>query len=110
MPLGSNFCGPDWSLRCGRCVRRSYSRRLLWFAGAGSYGVWSSYHHINLAGVSPIITHGVDGFVLQDPSDAVVLAGHLKNLLEYSDMRFRLGENARRTSEAHTWERNTAAV
>jgi glycosyltransferase involved in cell wall biosynthesis len=62
------------------------------------------------AGASQIITDGVDGFVLKDPNDAATLASHLKNLQEHSDLRLRMGENARRTSEAYTWERNAAAV
>ena len=61
-------------------------------------------------GVSQIISDGEDGLVLKDPSDAVALAGHLKNLQEHPDLRLRIGENARRTSEAYTWERNAAAV
>lgn len=62
------------------------------------------------AGVSQIITDGVDGFVLKDPNDAATLRSHLKNLREHADLRVRMGENARRTSEAYTWERNAAAV
>ena len=62
------------------------------------------------AGVSQIITDGVDGFVLKDPNDAATLASHLKNLREHADVRVRMGENARRTSEAYTWERNASAV
>ena len=62
------------------------------------------------AGVSQIITDGVDGFVLKDPNDAATLASHLKNLREHADLRVRMGENARRTSEAYTWERNAQAA
>jgi len=62
------------------------------------------------AGVSQIITDGADGFVLKDPNDAAMLARHLKNLYEYPDLRLRVGENARRTAEAYTWDRNAQAV
>lgn len=62
------------------------------------------------AGASQIITHGVDGFVLRDPEDALALAGHLKNLQEHPELRLCIGENARRTAEAYAWERNAAAV
>jgi glycosyltransferase involved in cell wall biosynthesis len=63
-----------------------------------------------LAGASQIITDGVDGFVLRDSGDVLALAGHLKNLQEHPDLRLRIGENARRTAEAYTWERNAASV
>ena len=61
-------------------------------------------------GGSQIVTDGVDGFVLQDANDAVTLTGYLRNLQENPDIRRRIGENARRTAEAYTWERNAAAV
>lgn len=61
-------------------------------------------------GGSQIITDGVDGFVLRDPNDAATLAGHLKNLQEHPDLGRRVGENARRTTEAYSWDRNAAAV
>lgn len=59
-------------------------------------------------GGSQIITDGVDGFVLKDPGDANALAGHVTNLQEHPDLRLQMGENARRTAEAYTWERNAA--
>lgn len=62
------------------------------------------------AGASQIITDSVDGFVLKDPNDAATLAGHLRNLQEHPDIGLRIGQNARRTAEAYTWERNAAAV
>lgn len=62
------------------------------------------------AGASEIISDGVDGFVLKDPGDRLALAGHLKNLQERPELRLRIGERARRTAEAYTWERNAAAV
>lgn len=62
------------------------------------------------AGASQIISHGVDGFVLKDPDDAHALAEHLKNLQEHADLGFHIGQSARRTAEAYTWERNAEAV
>lgn len=62
------------------------------------------------AGASQIITDGADGFVLKDPDDAFALAGHLRNLQEHPDIRLHIGENARRTAEAYTWEGNAAAA
>lgn len=61
-------------------------------------------------GGSQIITEDVDGFVLKDPNDAATLASYIKNLQEHADLRLRIGENARRTAEACTWERNAAAA
>lgn len=61
-------------------------------------------------GGSQIITESLDGFVLKDPNDAATLARHLKNLYEHPDLQLRVGENARRTAEVYTWERNAAAV
>ena len=62
------------------------------------------------AGVSQIITDNVDGFVLKDPADALTLAANLKNLQKHPELQLRIGDNARRTAEAYTWERNAAAV
>ncbi len=62
------------------------------------------------AGASEIITHDLDGFVLNDPNDAVTLARHLKNLQQDPALRLQIGENARRKGQAYTWERNAAAT
>jgi UDP-glucose:(heptosyl)LPS alpha-1,3-glucosyltransferase len=59
-------------------------------------------------GGSQIITENVDGFVLSDPNDAVALARHLRNLQEQPDLRLRIGDNARRTAQAYTWDRNAS--
>jgi UDP-glucose:(heptosyl)LPS alpha-1,3-glucosyltransferase len=41
------------------------------------------------SGVSEIITHGVDGFILKDPQDAEELARLIRFLYENSDLRHR---------------------
>lgn len=61
-------------------------------------------------GGSQIITDGVDGFVLEDPGDAVALADHIRNLQQHPDLRFRIAENARRTAETYSWERTAATA
>lgn len=61
-------------------------------------------------GGSQIITEGEDSFVLKDRNDALTLARHLKTLHEHPHLRLRIGENARRTAEAYTWERHAAGV
>jgi glycosyltransferase involved in cell wall biosynthesis len=57
-------------------------------------------------GGSQAITEAVDGFVLSDPRDSTALAKLLRRLYEQSDLRSRIGENAARTAQAYTWDRN----
>lgn len=58
------------------------------------------------AGVSELITHGENGFVLEDPQDAATLAHLLRKLALEPDLRLRIGESAARTARLYTWERN----
>ena len=58
------------------------------------------------AGVSEIITDGVDGLILKDPKDAMALAALIRRLFEDEAFRSQLGERAALTSEKYTWERN----
>lgn len=58
------------------------------------------------AGVSEIITHGVDGLILDDPKDATGLAGMIRHLCDDVELRVRLGERAAATVRQYTWERN----
>jgi UDP-glucose:(heptosyl)LPS alpha-1,3-glucosyltransferase len=58
------------------------------------------------AGVSELITHGVDGLVLEDPRDANVLSVMIRNLYSDLPLRKRLGENASSTALKYTWDRN----
>jgi len=62
------------------------------------------------AGACEIITDNQDGLVLRDPNDAVTLVHHLRSLQQDPGLRRLIGENARRTAEAYTWERNAAAT
>lgn len=57
-------------------------------------------------GTSEIMTHGVDGLILDDPRDAVGLAAMIRRLYEDEEFRDRLGERAAETSRQYTWERN----
>lgn len=57
-------------------------------------------------GTSEIITDGVDGLILQDPTDARTLSMMIRRLYEDPEFRRRLGENAARTALQYTWERN----
>jgi glycosyltransferase involved in cell wall biosynthesis len=58
------------------------------------------------AGVAEIITHGVDGLILDDPTDSKVLATMIRHLYEDEALRSRLGERAAETARQYTWERN----
>jgi glycosyltransferase involved in cell wall biosynthesis len=57
-------------------------------------------------GASEIITHGVDGLILDDPKDAIALATMIRRLYEDQAFSSRLGERAADTALQYTWERN----
>lgn len=48
------------------------------------------------AGVSEIVTNGVDGLILEDPRDAAGLAAMIRRLHEDKKFRDRLGERSSR--------------
>jgi glycosyltransferase involved in cell wall biosynthesis len=58
------------------------------------------------AGVAEIITHEVDGLILDDPKDSKALATMIRQLYEDEAFRSRLGERAVETARQYTWERN----
>jgi len=58
------------------------------------------------AGVSELVTHGVDGFVLDDPRDSRQLAHLIHQICVDEDLRQRLGSSATETARHYTWERN----
>lgn len=58
------------------------------------------------AGVSEIVTDGEDALVLQDPTNAEELAGLIRRVYEDAELRWHLAENATRTMQEYTWERN----
>ena len=57
-------------------------------------------------GASEVLREGESGFLLEDPLDAPALADRMEKLLS-SDLRRRMGEQARRIAEAYPVERNT---
>jgi glycosyltransferase involved in cell wall biosynthesis len=57
-------------------------------------------------GTCEIITHGVDGLILDDPKDATRLATMIRRLCEDKTFREGLGERAAQTARQYTWERN----
>lgn len=59
-------------------------------------------------GGSQVITDGLDGFVLEDPTDSATLAQLVERLHAQPDLRRRVGEAAARTAQSYTWERNAS--
>lgn len=59
------------------------------------------------AGASALVTNGVDGLVLDDPTDVQKLVGLIRLLYENKELRERLGRNAVETCKKYTWERST---
>jgi UDP-glucose:(heptosyl)LPS alpha-1,3-glucosyltransferase len=57
-------------------------------------------------GASEIITDGVDGFILKDPTDSIALAAIIRRLFEDRELRRAMGERAAATTQSYTWERN----
>jgi glycosyltransferase involved in cell wall biosynthesis len=62
------------------------------------------------AGVSEIITAGLDGFILEDPQDSVELAKLLRRLYDEPELCRQVGERANETAKQFTWERNAAEI
>jgi glycosyltransferase involved in cell wall biosynthesis len=57
-------------------------------------------------GTCEIITHETDGMILKDSSDSRTLSSMVLRLFQDSEFRVRLGENASKTAQQYTWERN----
>jgi UDP-glucose:(heptosyl)LPS alpha-1,3-glucosyltransferase len=58
------------------------------------------------AGVSEVVTTGVDGLVLDDPQDSARLADLIALLYSNEGLRRRMGEAAAKTARQYTWDRN----
>ena len=57
------------------------------------------------AGAADLITDGVDGLLLNEPSDINDLATKIDLLLSNAELRKTMGERARKTAEKLSWER-----
>jgi len=57
-------------------------------------------------GTSEIITDGVDGLILKDPTDSTALAAMIRRLYEDAEFRATMGKKAAETTQQYTWERN----
>jgi UDP-glucose:(heptosyl)LPS alpha-1,3-glucosyltransferase len=58
------------------------------------------------AGVSEIIDDGISGIILRDPRDTQELLSGLRRLMTDPLLRRKLGEQAERTAQNQTWDRN----
>jgi len=61
-------------------------------------------------GTSEIMTHGVDGFVLQDATDVGAMADLIELLYRDPQLRQRIGEAAAATAQQYTWDRSACTV
>ena len=62
------------------------------------------------AGVSEIVTDGVDALVLKDPKNAAELRALIEQLVDDPDLCRRLGEQGAVTARSYTWDRNAAEL
>jgi UDP-glucose:(heptosyl)LPS alpha-1,3-glucosyltransferase len=58
------------------------------------------------AGISEILTDGVDGLILKNPQDDAELAALIEMLYRDAGLRQSVGEAAARTARRYTWDRN----
>ncbi len=61
-------------------------------------------------GTAEIIEHGVNGLILEKPTDAAALASMLRQLADDPELAARLGENGAKTARQFTWEQNVEDV
>ena len=62
------------------------------------------------AGVSEVITEGVDGFILADPRDSGRLAELIDLLRGDEALRQKIGEAAAKTAQQYTWDKNATQL
>ena len=62
------------------------------------------------AGVSEIISDGIDGLVLQEPKDVSSLTKMISDLQGSLALRQTLGDSAAETARQYTWEHNTSQL
>lgn len=61
-------------------------------------------------GACEIIKQQVDGLILEDARDHVSLSRMIQRLYEDTSFRERIGENAAKTAQEYTWERNASEL
>ena len=88
---------------CGPSLNESFSLPPLEAMACGLPVIASA-----LSGVSQTITEGFDGLILKNPEDAAILAELLARLCKQPDLCRSLGDNAARTAQSYSWERNAS--
>jgi glycosyltransferase involved in cell wall biosynthesis len=88
---------------CGPSLHESFSLPPLEAMACGLPVIASSR-----SGVSQAITNGSDGLILENPEDPAGLAELLSRLCQQPGLCRSLGENAARTAQSYSWERNAA--
>ncbi len=58
----------------------------------------------SLAGASELVKDGVNGLIINDPSDALEIAAKLGTMLFDENLRMSLGKEARQTALKYTWD------
>jgi glycosyltransferase involved in cell wall biosynthesis len=58
------------------------------------------------AGVSEVVSDGVDGFIIEDPEDSARLAELIALVCGNAGLRQRMGEAAAKRARQYTWKRN----
>lgn len=62
------------------------------------------------AGAAEVLRDGDNGFVLQDPDDAATIADRVMRLAGDEPERLRMGQAARATAEAYSWDQHFARM
>ena len=57
----------------------------------------------SLAGASELVKDGVNGLIINDPSDALEIAAKLDTMLFDENLRMSLGKEARQTALKYSW-------
>ncbi len=57
------------------------------------------------SGAAELINDGVDGLLINDPTDVAEISAKLGALLKDADLRTRLGKQARRAALQYPWDR-----
>jgi glycosyltransferase involved in cell wall biosynthesis len=58
------------------------------------------------AGVSEVVKHGEDGFILENPEDAEALAEMIRRIYENEEFRQQMGRRAAEAARHYNWQRN----